>query len=103
MDFHHGSVATRPIWKRGESSRTRDHDMTFGQSEKSLDVGFVCDGRIPLPGHAPVEPELPMFSDGANDADVTHLVVLKIKPSRVKLELRLAVFDVRRFAARSMI
>ena len=39
MDFRHSSVKTRPIWKRDESSRARDHNMTFGQSKKSLDVG----------------------------------------------------------------
>ncbi len=86
MDFRHRSVITRPIWKRDEGSWARDHDMTFGQSKKSLDVGFVCDARISFPRHAPVEPELPMFSDGANDADIKRLVLLRIVPSQVMLE-----------------
>jgi hypothetical protein len=46
--------------------------MTSGQSEESLDVGFVVGSRIALPGKAPVQPELSVFSYGANDADIDH-------------------------------
>jgi hypothetical protein len=46
--------------------------MTSSQSEESLDVGFVFGSRIALPGKAPVQPELSVFSYGANDADIDH-------------------------------
>jgi hypothetical protein len=37
-----------------------------------LDVGFEFGFRIALPGKAPVQPELSVFSYGANDADIDH-------------------------------
>src|ERR1700675_1557559 len=72
MNFSQPPFRGSPIWKRGDSSRTRNHDMTSGQSEESLDVGFVFGSRIALPGKAPVKPELSVFSYGANDADIDH-------------------------------
>ena len=51
--------------------------MTSGQSEESLDVGFVFGSRIALPGKAPVKPELSVFSYGANDADIDRQILLR--------------------------
>jgi hypothetical protein len=39
MNFYQRPFRASPIWKRGDSSRSRNHDMTSGQSEESLDVG----------------------------------------------------------------
>ncbi len=72
MNFYQHPFRASPIWKRGDSSRSRNYDMTSGQSEESLDVGFVFGSRIALPGKAPVEPELSVFSNGANDMDIDH-------------------------------
>jgi hypothetical protein len=44
-----------PIRKRGDSPRSRNHDMTSGQSEESY-VDFVFGSSIALPGKLPVEP-----------------------------------------------
>jgi hypothetical protein len=42
-----------------------------------LDVSFVFGSRIALPRQAPVEPELSLFSYGANDADIDHQILLR--------------------------
>jgi hypothetical protein len=62
MNFYQRPFSASPIWKRRDRSRSRNHDMTSGQSEESLDVGFEFGSRIALPGKAPVQPELPVFS-----------------------------------------
>jgi transposase-like protein len=48
-----------------------------------LDVGFVFGSRIALPGQAPVQPELSVFSYGANDADIDHQS-LQTRPSLIE-------------------
>ena len=52
VNFYQRPFRASPIWKRGDRSRSRDHNMTSGQSEESLDVGFVFGSRIALPGKA---------------------------------------------------
>ena len=74
MYFYQRPFRASPIWKRRDRSRSRNYDMTSGQSEESLDVGFVFVPGLSSQGRRLAQPELSVFSYGANDAEIDHQV-----------------------------